>query len=59
LDVAGVTVDGDRVVHRGLDAGMRRWVNGNRGSSLPVTVIDEGGVGEASQTGDRPRGRTR
>jgi hypothetical protein len=46
VDVPGVTVDGDRVVHGRLDAGRR--VVGSRGSGPLATVVDEGGVDEAS-----------
>ena len=44
VDVVGVAVDGDRVVHRGLGAGTSRRVSGNRGSGPPATMVDEGGV---------------
>jgi hypothetical protein len=43
VDVPGVTVDGNRVVHRRLDAGQR-----GVGSGPLAAVVDEGGVGEAS-----------
>jgi hypothetical protein len=42
VDVPGVTVDGDRVVHGRLDAGRR--VIGSRGGRPLATVVDEGGL---------------
>jgi hypothetical protein len=53
MDVHGVTVDGDRVVHGRLDAG-RRGVGSRRRVPLMV-VVDEAGVGEASHA--RRRGQ--
>jgi hypothetical protein len=47
VDVPGVTVDGDWVVHGRLGAGRR--VDGSQGSGLLVVVVDEGGVDEASR----------
>jgi hypothetical protein len=47
VDVPGVTVDGDWVVHRRLGAG-RRGVE-SRGRDLLAAVIDEGRVSEASR----------
>ena len=44
-------MDGDQVVHRGLSARTSERVSRSRGSGPPATVVDEGGVGEASQTG--------
>jgi hypothetical protein len=46
VDVPGVMVDGDRVVHGRLDAGRR--VIGSQGGCPLATVVDEGGVDEAS-----------
>jgi predicted MarR family transcription regulator len=37
------------VVHQGLDTGMSRRVGGNRGSDLPMMVVDEGGVSERTR----------
>jgi hypothetical protein len=48
VDVPGVAVDGDRVVHRRLGAG--RQGIGNRGRGLLATMVDNNGVGEASHT---------
>jgi hypothetical protein len=47
VDVPGVVVDGDRVVHRRLKTG-RRDVRG-RGRGRLVAVIDDGGFGKASR----------
>jgi hypothetical protein len=44
--MAKVTVDGDRVVHRGLDIGTSQWGRG-RWVSPPTTVVDVGGISEA------------
>jgi hypothetical protein len=46
VDVPGVVVDGDCVVHGRLGAG--RWVVKSRGRGHLAAVVDEGGVGEAS-----------
>jgi hypothetical protein len=51
MDVPRVTVDGDRVVHRRLDAG-RQGV-GSRGHGLLSTVIDDDRVNEASHSRQR------
>lgn len=46
MDMPGVAVDGDRLVHGSLGAD-RRGV-GRHGSGLLTTMVDEVGVGEAS-----------
>jgi hypothetical protein len=70
VDVLGVVVNGDRVVHRRLRASRRdggvgesdrarrgAQVRGRRGRSAPAAVVDEGRVSEASLA--RRRGRSR
>jgi hypothetical protein len=46
VDVPGVAVDGDRVVHRWLGTGRRDI--GSHVHGLLATVIDDSGVGEVS-----------
>jgi hypothetical protein len=62
LDVAGVIVDGDRVVHQwlvtGAGQGMGSVVVGEDwwiGPDMPL--LDEGGISEASQRCSDKRGR--
>jgi hypothetical protein len=45
VDVSGIAVDGDRVVHRRLGADRRGGIQGS-GSLTPL--VDEGGVNETS-----------
>jgi hypothetical protein len=47
VNVPGVTVDGDRVVHRWLGADCRNVRESGHGQL--ATVIDDGGVGEAGR----------
>jgi hypothetical protein len=49
VDMTGVTVDGDRVVHQRLGARTSRQVDGSRGRGLFTTVVDEGRVDKASR----------
>lgn len=49
MNVAGFTVDGYRVVHQRLSVGMSRRGSGDRSSGPLATVVDDGGVVEASQ----------
>jgi hypothetical protein len=60
VSVPGGTVNGDGVVHRRLrDHGRVRQgarVRGRRGRSAPTTVVDDGGIGEASPA--RQRGQS-
>jgi hypothetical protein len=53
VDVPGVAVDGDRVVHKRLDTGQRGV--GSRGRGSLAAVVDEAGVGKTSCA--RRRGR--
>jgi hypothetical protein len=53
VDVPGVAVNGDRVVHGRLGAGQRGV--GSRGRAPLAAVVDEGGVVKASHA--RRRGR--
>jgi hypothetical protein len=54
VDVLGVAVDGDRVVHRRL--GACRRVVGSQGRGPLATVVNEGEVDEASHACRRGRG---
>jgi hypothetical protein len=53
VDVPGVAVDGDRVVHRWLEAVCRDV--GGRGRGRLAAVIDDGGVGEPHRARRRAR----
>jgi hypothetical protein len=53
VDVSGVVVDGDRVVHRRL--GADSWDVGSHRHGLLAAVIDDGVVGEATHTCRRAR----
>jgi hypothetical protein len=58
VDVPGVAVDGDRVVHRRLGAGRRNV--GSGGYGWLAAVIDDGGVSKAGRARRRARvGRRR
>jgi hypothetical protein len=52
VDVSGVVVDGDRVVHRRL--GADNWDVGSHGHGLLAAVIDDGVVGEATHLSTGP-----
>jgi hypothetical protein len=58
VNLVGVRMDGDLVVHRRLGAGTSQQGSGDRRSGPPAMVVDEGRVGEASHMRDRRRGRS-